>query len=42
MFRRIVFLFLGALEFLAAAVLLAFAWQMPGPADIHDGRCTAG
>ena len=37
MLRRIVFMTLGALEFLAAIVLLAFAWQIPGPAEVHDG-----
>jgi methyl-accepting chemotaxis protein len=35
--RRSVFLCLGVLEFLVALVLLAFAWQVPGPADIHTG-----
>jgi chromosome segregation ATPase len=35
--RRIVFLTLGLLEFLAAVVLFVFAWDMPGAAEVHDG-----
>jgi chromosome segregation ATPase len=35
--RRVIFLCLGVLEFLVALVLLAFAWQLPGPAEVHDG-----
>src|SRR5262245_33682919 len=35
--RRIVFVSLGVLEFLVALVLLAFAWQVPGPADVQEG-----
>jgi DNA repair exonuclease SbcCD ATPase subunit len=34
--RRTVFLSLGVLEFLVALVLLAFAWQLPGPAEVGD------
>jgi hypothetical protein len=34
--RRTVFHALGVLEFLVALVLLAFAWQLPGPAEVHD------
>jgi hypothetical protein len=34
--RRTAFLVLGVLEALVAAVLLVFAWQLPGPAAVHD------
>ncbi len=37
MFRRLVFLVLGALEFSAAVVLCVFAWAMPGASEVHDG-----
>ena len=37
MFRRIVFVTLGVLEFLAALILFVFAWQMPSPNEVHDG-----
>jgi hypothetical protein len=37
--RRIVFLSLGVLESLVALVLLACAWQLPGPAEVRE---TAG
>ena len=37
MVRRVVFLTLGLLEVLAAAVLFVFAWETPGPAEVHDG-----
>jgi hypothetical protein len=33
--RRTVFLTLGVLEILVALVLLAFSWQLPGPAEVH-------
>src|SRR5258707_391306 len=35
--RRILFLTLGALEVLVGLVLLSFAWQLPGPEEVHDG-----
>jgi hypothetical protein len=35
--RRVVFLCLGLLEFLVALVLLYFAYELPGPAEVHDG-----
>jgi chromosome segregation ATPase len=35
--RRVVFLSLGVLEVLVALVLLLFAWQLPGSAEIQDG-----
>jgi hypothetical protein len=34
--RRTLFTSLGVLEFLTALVLLTFAWQLPGPAEVHD------
>jgi uncharacterized phage infection (PIP) family protein YhgE len=34
--RRTVFLVLGVLEVLVAVVLFVFAWQLPGPDDVHD------
>jgi chromosome segregation ATPase len=34
--RRSLFQVLGVLESLVALVLLAFAWQLPGPAEVHD------
>jgi uncharacterized phage infection (PIP) family protein YhgE len=34
--RRAVFLSLGTLEFLVALVLVGFAWQLPGPREVHD------
>jgi ABC-type transporter Mla subunit MlaD len=34
--RRFVFVSLGLLEFLAAGVLLAFAAQVPGPAEVEE------
>jgi flagellar biosynthesis chaperone FliJ len=34
--RRLVFVSLGVLEFLAAGVLLAFAAQLPGPAEVEE------
>jgi chromosome segregation ATPase len=34
--RRTLFTSLGVLEFLAALVLLAFAWQLPGPRQVQD------
>jgi chromosome segregation ATPase len=34
--RRIVFLLLGVLELISAAVLAHFAWQLPGPRQIED------
>ena len=34
--RRTIFLGLGVLEILSAAVLFAFVWQLPGPGDVHD------
>ena len=37
MLRRFIFMTLGFLEILAAAVLFVFAWQTPGPAVVHDG-----
>src|ERR1700736_1656700 len=37
MLRRFFFLTLGFLEILAAGVLFVFAWQTPGPAEVHDG-----
>ncbi|HZY86984.1 MAG TPA: hypothetical protein VFE78_19270 [Gemmataceae bacterium] len=36
MIRRAVFLSLGVLEFLVALVLVGFAWQLPGPREVHD------
>ena len=36
MIRRAVFLSLGTLEFLVALVLVGFAWQLPGPREVHD------
>ncbi len=35
--RRTVFVSLGVLEFLVALALLAFAWQVPGPAEVREG-----
>jgi uncharacterized phage infection (PIP) family protein YhgE len=35
--RRILFLTLGVLEVLVGVVLLSFAWQLPGPEEVHDG-----
>lgn len=35
--RRFVFLSLGVLEMAVAAVLVAFAWFLPGPAEVYDG-----
>jgi chromosome segregation ATPase len=35
--RRILFLTLGVLEVLVGGVLLAFACQLPGPEEVHDG-----
>ena len=37
MMRRVVYLILGFLEVLAAVVLVVFAWETPGPAEVHDG-----
>ena len=37
MLRRFLFLTLGFLEILVAGVLFVFAWQTPGPAEVHDG-----
>src|SRR6516165_6371756 len=34
--RRTVFLTLGVLELLVAAVLLVVAWQLPGSDEVHD------
>ncbi|HEY7425460.1 MAG TPA: hypothetical protein VH682_14610 [Gemmataceae bacterium] len=34
--RRIIFLVLGVLELLSAAVLVYFAWQLPGRSDVED------
>jgi hypothetical protein len=34
--RRTIFVVLGVLEILSAAVLFAFVWQLPGPGDVHD------
>jgi chromosome segregation ATPase len=34
--RRTVVLSLGVFEFLAALVLVGIAWQLPGPAEVHD------
>ncbi len=34
--RRIIFLSLGMLELLSAAVLVHFAWQLPGNAEVED------
>jgi uncharacterized phage infection (PIP) family protein YhgE len=34
--RRTLFLSLGILELLVALVLFAFAWQLPGPAEVRD------
>src|SRR5262245_59342683 len=34
--RRTAFLVMGVLEGLVAVVLLTFAWQLPGPAAVHD------
>ena len=34
--RRVIFLSLGVLEFVVALVLLAFAWQLPGPSQVSD------
>ena len=36
MIRRAVFLSLGVLELLVAVVLAGFAWQLPGPREVHD------
>ncbi len=36
MIRRAVFLSLGVLESLVALVLAGFAWQLPGPREVHD------
>jgi hypothetical protein len=35
MMRRVVFICLGVLECLSAGVLVHFAWQLPGPADVQ-------
>jgi DNA repair exonuclease SbcCD ATPase subunit len=35
--RRIVFLSLGVLELCVGLTLAAFAWQLPGPEQVHDG-----
>jgi uncharacterized phage infection (PIP) family protein YhgE len=34
--RRAAFLSLGVLEFLVAVVLAGFAWQLPGPREVHE------
>jgi hypothetical protein len=34
--RRILFLSLGVLEFLVSLILVGFAWQLPGPAEVED------
>jgi hypothetical protein len=34
--RRTLFMSLGLLELLAALVLFAFAWQLPGPPEVRD------
>jgi uncharacterized phage infection (PIP) family protein YhgE len=34
--RRWIFLVLGMLELTCAMVLVVFAWQLPGPADVHQ------
>jgi hypothetical protein len=36
--RRLVFLGLGVLELGACVLLVSFAWQLPGPADVEDAR----
>src|SRR5262245_60327325 len=34
--RRLLFTALGVLEVLAACVLFAFAWQLPGPGEVDE------
>ena len=34
--RRLFFRFLGVLELAAAAALLVFAWELPGPVEVEE------